>query len=79
LGASSNVSRPCHAAERPFRWARKLEVFMAENLEWPKKIRELHNHRFDSFIWNDLSFRDDDIINSIYAKAGMTWMQQIFR
>lgn len=28
----------------------------------PSKQRELHNHHFDSTIWNDFSFRDDDII-----------------
>jgi len=50
---------------------------MAENPEWPRKTRELHNHHFDSTIWNDLSFRDDDIVISTYAKAGTTWMQQI--
>jgi aryl sulfotransferase len=50
---------------------------MAESIEWPKKQRELHNHHFDSTIWNDLSFRDDDIIIATYAKAGTTWMQQI--
>lgn len=50
---------------------------MAERIEWPKKSRELHNHHFDSTIWNDLSFRDDDIIISTYAKVGTTWMQQI--
>jgi len=44
---------------------------------WPQKTRELHNHHFDSTIWNDLQFRDDDIIISTYAKAGTTWMQQI--
>lgn len=43
----------------------------------PKKTRELHNHHFDSSIWNDFPFRDDDIIVSTYAKAGTTWMQQI--
>ena len=50
---------------------------MGANIEWPKKQRELHNHHFDSTIWNDLSFRDDDIIIGTYAKAGTTWMQQI--
>jgi aryl sulfotransferase len=44
---------------------------------WPKKIRELHSHHFDSTIWNDLKFRDDDIIISTYAKSGTTWMQQM--
>ena len=44
---------------------------------WPKKTRELHSHHFDSTIWNDLRFRDDDIVIATYAKAGTTWTQQI--
>jgi aryl sulfotransferase len=44
---------------------------------YPKKIRELHSHHFDSTIWNDFKFRDDDIIVSTYAKSGTTWMQQM--
>ncbi len=43
----------------------------------PRKTREIHSHHFDSTIWNDLEFRDDDIIISTYAKSGTTWMQQI--
>ena len=43
----------------------------------PIKTREMHNHHFDSTIWNDFEFRDDDIIISTYAKAGTTWVQQI--
>ena len=50
---------------------------MSDNLLWPKKTRELHNHHFDSTIWNDFLFRDDDIIIATYAKSGTTWMQQI--
>ena len=50
---------------------------MTESIQWPRKTRELHNHHFDSTIWNDLRFRDDDIITATYAKSGTTWMQQI--
>jgi aryl sulfotransferase len=45
--------------------------------ELPRKSRELHNHHFDSTIWNDFEFRGDDIVISTYAKSGTTWVQQI--
>src|SRR3546814_17050887 len=44
---------------------------------WPQKTRELHSHHFDSTIWNDFHFRDDDIVIATYAKSGTTWVQQI--
>lgn len=50
---------------------------MSTGIAWPRKTRELHSHHFDSTIWNDLRFRDDDIVIATYAKAGTTWMQQI--
>lgn len=43
----------------------------------PTKTREIQNHHIDSTIWNDIQFRDDDIIIGTYAKSGTTWMQQI--
>lgn len=45
----------------------------------PQKQRELHDHHFDSTIWNDFEFREDDIIIATYAKSGTTWMQQIIK
>ncbi len=48
-----------------------------EQWRWPQKTRELHNHHFDSTIWNDFNFRDDDIVIATYAKSGTTWVQQI--
>ncbi len=44
---------------------------------WPVKERELHNHHFDSTVWNEFTFRDDDIVVATYAKSGTTWTQQI--
>jgi aryl sulfotransferase len=43
----------------------------------PQKNREIHSHHFDSTIWNEFDFRDDDIVIATYAKSGTTWVQQI--
>lgn len=43
----------------------------------PVKTRDIHNHHMDSTVWDDINFRDDDIIIATYAKAGTTWLQQI--
>ncbi len=47
------------------------------NFSIPIKTREINNHHFDSTIWNDFNFRDDDIVISTYGKSGTTWVQQI--
>src|SRR5215212_3200765 len=57
--------------------SRAQEVTMTETISWPKKTREMHNHHFDSTIWNDLEVRDDDIVISTYAKSGTSWVQQM--
>ncbi len=44
---------------------------------YPVKTRDMHNHHFDSTMWDGFAFRDNDIVISTYAKSGTTWMQQI--
>ena len=46
-------------------------------IKWPVKKEDFHSNHFDSTMWNDFKFRDDDIIISTYAKSGTTWVQQI--
>ena len=48
-----------------------------ETMTWPTKHRDLHSHHFNSTVWDDFAFRDDDIIIATYAKSGTTWLQQI--
>ncbi|MEQ8266661.1 MAG: sulfotransferase domain-containing protein [Parvibaculum sp.] len=48
-----------------------------QNIAWPEKRREMHSHHFESTVWNDFRFRNDDIVISTYGKSGTTWTQQI--
>jgi aryl sulfotransferase len=57
--------------------ASRIGAIMTAETAWPRKTRELHNHHFDSTIWNGFRFRDDDIVIATYAKSGTTWTQQI--
>jgi len=50
---------------------------MSTQIVWPRKTRELHSHHFDSTVWNDFSFRKDDVVIATFGKSGTTWMQQI--
>mgnify|MGYP002527276771 FL=1 len=50
---------------------------MSDSPQLPKKTREMESNHFDSTVWNDFPFRDDDIIIATYAKTGTTWVQQI--
>jgi len=53
------------------------EPSVNDAVSWPRKTREIHSHHFDSTVWNDFRFRDDDIVVATYAKSGTTWVQQM--
>jgi len=44
---------------------------------WPVKSYDIRNPLFDSTLWDDFDFRDDDIIIGSWSKSGTTWVQQI--
>lgn len=43
---------------------------MDQEIQWPKKTREMQTFCLDSTYWNGFEFRDDDIIIATWAKAG---------
>jgi aryl sulfotransferase len=46
-------------------------------IQWPAKSRDIHNTIFDSRVWDEFDFRDDDVIIGTWGKSGTTWTQQI--
>src|ERR1700749_494272 len=52
-------------------------VFPMSTTTLPRKTREMQANHFDSTIWNDFRFRDDDIVIATHGKSGTTWTQQI--
>ena len=50
---------------------------MINKIKYPQKTREHTHHLLDSRIWNDFTFRNDDIIINTHSKSGTTWVQQI--
>lgn len=49
----------------------------SKEIAWPVKTRDIHNSIFNSRVWDEFAFRDDDIIIATWAKSGTTWTQQI--
>ena len=46
-------------------------------MDWPKRTLEVLNHHQDSSNWDVIDLREGDIVLGNWAKAGITWLQQI--
>jgi len=46
-------------------------------MEWPKRTLDVLNHHQDSSNWDVIELREGDIVLGNWAKAGITWLQQI--
>lgn len=44
---------------------------------WPRKRRDVLNHHQDSRNWEMITLREGDVVAANWAKAGITWLQQI--
>jgi aryl sulfotransferase len=44
---------------------------------WPTKTRDVLNHHQDSSNWDLIALREGDVVAANWAKAGVTWLQQI--
>ena len=72
---------PPKEQHKAVRWglilAMSFRLILLAMVSWVLRFAGEPFHHFDSTIWNDLDFRDDDIIIATYAKSGTTWLQQI--
>ena len=49
----------------------------SDPIGWPNKRRDVLNHHQDSRNWDLIAPREGDIVAANWAKAGITWLQQI--
>ena len=47
------------------------------DIVWPSKRRDVLNHHQDSTNWDAVDLREGDVVAANWAKAGITWLQQI--
>jgi aryl sulfotransferase len=72
-----DITAKDEAGTRPSAQEEQTPMIRFDADGFPRKTREMHNHHFDSTMWNGFAFRDDDVVISTYAKSGTTWVQQI--